>query len=132
MKNLLFESWRQWKVCFLSGLRNAGWGIWRIITCMVFGFISLCKYLFERLAAAVSKYPKSAIVIFAVTTAVTYVLTFTSGRARTRTAEYQRDSIGYCLDKYLQAYDTTSSIIVGNDTIRHGYDVQGSDGEVAE
>ena len=132
MKNLLFESFHQWKVCILSGLKNAGWGIWRIITCMVFGFISLCKYLFERLAAAVSKYPKAAIVIFIVVTTVIWVVTFTSGRARALTAEHQRDSIGYCLDKYLQAFDSTSAIIVGNDTIRHGYDVQGSDGEVAE
>lgn len=132
MNNFLFDSLHQWKVCFLSGCRNAGWGIWRIVTCIIFGIVSLCKYLFERLAAAVSKYPKAAIVIFAIVTSVTYTLTFVSGRTKLKTAEYQRDSIGYRLDKYLQAYDTTSTIIVGNDTIRRGYDVQGPDGEVAE
>ena len=132
MKNCLFDSFHQWKVCFLSGCRKAGWGIWRIATCIVFGIVSLCKYLFEKLAAAVSRYPKSAIVIFAVITFIISMLIFVSGRMKLKTAEYQRDSIGYCLDKYLQAYDTESAIIVGNDTIRRGYDVQGSDGEMAE
>lgn len=132
MNNFLFDSIHQWKVCFLSGCRNAGWGIWRIVTCIIFGIVSLCKYLFEKLAAAVSRYPKSAIVIFAVITVSISTLTFVSGRMKLKTAEYQRDSIGYCLDKYLQAYDTTSTIIVDNDTIRRGYDVQGPDGEVAE
>ena len=132
MNNFLFDSIHQWKVCFLSGCRNAGWGIWRIVTCIIFGIVSLCKYLFEKLAAAVSRYPKSAIVIFAVITVAISTLTFVSGRMKLKTAEYQRDSIGYRLDKYLQAYDTTSTIIVGNDTIRRGYDVQGPDGEVAE
>lgn len=132
MKNCLFDSFHQWKVCFLSGCRKAGWGIWRIATCIVFGIVSLCKYLFDRLAEEVSNYPKSAIVVFVVVTSVTYTLTFVSGRIKLKTAEYQRDSIGYCLDKYMQAYDTTSTIVIDCDTIKKGYDIHTADGEVAE
>lgn len=47
-----------------------------------------------------------------------WVSTFMKLRAKVMTAEYQRDSIGYTLDKYLQAFDSTSTIIVDNDTIR--------------
>ena len=41
MKNLLFDDFRQWRVCLWSGVCKAAWGLLRILTCIIFGVVSI-------------------------------------------------------------------------------------------
>ena len=120
MNNQLFSSWHQWKVCFISGCKNAGWGIWRIITCMLFGIVSILIWCGKQIEAFCKRETIAAVIISILIIALSFgwISTFMQMRVSVMTAEHQRDSIGYTLDKYMQAFDSTSTIIVDKDTIR--------------
>lgn len=118
--NLLFDNFHQWKVCFLSGCRKAGWGLWRIFTCIILGIVSLFVFCGKQIEAFCRRETTAAVIIGVLIVALSFgwISTFMSGRTMLRTAEYERDSIGHKLDKYLQAFDSTSTIVIDNDTIR--------------
>ena len=105
MNSFLFDSWHQWQVCFLAGCRNALWGIYRIMTCVIFGILSIIRCLWRLFVGFVRKNPVIAIVGFAVIIILTWLLTFMQMRARAVGAEHQRDSISYELSKFTQMYD---------------------------
>lgn len=120
MKNIIFESWHQWKVCFISGCKNASWGIWRIITCIILGIVSLFIYAGKQIEAFCRRETIAAFIIAILVIVLSYgwISTFIDGKMKIKSAEYQRDSISVKLERYLQAYDSTSTIVVDNDTIR--------------
>lgn len=120
MKQFIFDSLHQWKVCFLAGLGKAGWGIWRILTCIIGGVISILIFCGKEIEAFCRREPIAAMIVSVTIVALTagWIMTFVHGRVAVKTAEYQRDSIGYKLDKYMQAYDSTSTIVIDNDTIQ--------------
>lgn len=120
MKSKLFDNWHQWSVCFLSGCKSAAWGLWRIFTCIIFGIASVFVYIGKQIEAFCRREPIAAFIIGIVISLMAFgwISTFMESRVRIKTAEYQRDSIGYKLDKYLQAYDSTATIIIDNDTIQ--------------
>ena len=120
MKQLLFDSWHSWKVCFLSGCKKFLWGLVRIITCIVLGILSVIRWLWRLLRKAVGQYPTSAIIIAVLLCIGIYMFMFVTGRARLVTAEYQRDSLSYELSKFTQMYDSTATIIINGDTVRYG------------
>lgn len=103
----------------LSGLKNAGWGIWRIITCIVLGIVSILYYACKQIGAFCRRESIAAAIIGTVFFIMTvgWISTFMEGRVKVRT-EYQRDSMSIKLDKYLQAYESSATIIVDNDTIK--------------
>ena len=94
-KSILFDSWHQWKVCFLSGCSKAGWGIMRILSCIVLGFLSIVRWLWRFVGRFVSVYPEISIATAVVTVILVWLLTFMSMRARAVGAESQRDSISW-------------------------------------
>lgn len=120
MGNLIFENWHQWKVCFIAGCKKAAWGIWRIITCMILGIVSIFAYIGRKIESFCRREPVAALTMTVIIAVLSFgwLSTFMDGRVRIRTAEYQRDSIGYKLDKYLQCYDSSAIVIIDNDTIR--------------
>lgn len=126
MDKFLFSDWHQFKVCFLAGCEKFMWGLYRIVTALFFGFLSLTRYLWRRLVKAVVKYPKSTIFIFVVTFSIALGYTYTHMKARLASAEFHRDSIAYKLSRFEAMYDNdTDSVIIvrkttSNDTIKMG------------
>jgi hypothetical protein len=87
---------------------------------MILGFVSIFAYIGRKIEAFCRREPVAALIItitFAIMS-LGWISTFMEGRMRIKTAEYQRDSIGYKLDKYLQCYDSSATIVIENDTIQ--------------
>jgi hypothetical protein len=118
--NIIFENWHQWKVCFLAGISKASWGIWRIVTCIILGIVSILNYVCKQIGAFCRRESLAAAIIGFVffVMSVGWISTFMDGRVKVRNAEYQRDSMSIKLDKYLQAYESSATIIIDNDTIK--------------
>lgn len=124
MDKFLFSDWHQFKVCFLAGCEKFGWGLYRIVTALFFGLLSLIRYLWRLLVKAVAKFPKSTIFVVVVTFALVWGYTYTHMKARLAAAEFGRDSMAYKLSRFEAMYDNeTDSVIVvrknkPNDTIK--------------
>jgi hypothetical protein len=95
MNNAFFDSWHQWKVCFLAGCKEFWWGLMRIISCILLGILSVLRALWRGLVVFVSHNPKVAIGGTIVVAFIVWLVTFASMRARAVGAESQRDSISY-------------------------------------
>lgn len=104
MKELLFDSWHQWKVCFLSGCKKAAWGIGRIITCLLLGVLSVIRWLWRLLVGFVRREPAISVGAFVVMACLVWVVTFVSMRARAVGAEQQRDSISYEYSQFKESH----------------------------
>lgn len=120
MKSLIFDNWHQWKVCFLSGCKKALWGICRIITCIIFGIVSILVWIGKQIEAFCKRETVAAMIVAVVFISLSFgwLSTFMSSRMELKAAMCQRDSVSVKLSRYMQAYDSTSTIIVDNDTIR--------------
>lgn len=104
MKDLIFESWHQWKVCFLSGAKNFLWGLWRILTCIFFGILSVIVWLWKRACSWVGKYPNVALGGFICVVVIMFVLMFANNRAKVMGLEAQRDSISYQYQEFKESH----------------------------
>lgn len=120
-KSILFDSWHQWKVCFLSGCSKFLWGLLRIITCVFLGILSIIRYLWRLFVAFVRRNPIIAIGGFVAVIIFTWLLTFVQMRSRAVGAEHQRDSLSYELSKFTQMYDSATYVIT-NDTTYYDND----------
>lgn len=120
-KSILFDSWHQWKVCFLSGCSKFLWGLLRIITCVILGILSIIRYLWRLFVAFVRRNPIIAIGGFVTVIIFTWLLTFVQMRSRAVGAEHQRDSLSYELSKFTQMYDSATYVIT-NDTTYYDND----------
>lgn len=117
-KSILFESWHQWKVCFLAGCKEFWWGFARIISCIILGVLSIIRWLWQLLVKAVSLYPVAAIVTSIILCSLIWLFTYADGKAKLVSAENERDTMAYRLQQFEQIYDgnTDSVIIVRNDS----------------
>lgn len=118
----VFVSFKEWYMYLWRACKRVAKGLCQILFSLVMGIVSLLIYCGKQVEAFCRREPIAAGIVgmlFFVLT-VGWCFTFVNGRAATKTAEHQRDSIGYKLDMVLQAYDSTSTIVIGNDTIRHG------------
>ena len=88
---LLFDNFRQWRVCLLPGVTKMVWGICRITTCIVLGIISIIVWLWRKLIDFVGLNPKFSIITALIVIALVWLLTFVNMRARAVGAEHQRD-----------------------------------------
>lgn len=107
---LLFENFRQWRVCFSAGVSKMVWGICRIITAIVLGIVSILVWLWRKIVDFVGVNPKFSIATALIVIVLVWLLTFVNMRARAVGAEHQRDSLSYELSKFTQAYDENDSI----------------------
>jgi len=118
----MFDSLRQWWICFFSGCKSVGWGIWRILTALFFGFLSLLRWLWRLLVKAVGSHPSAAIIVAVAVFVFIWVFTYAGLKSRIASAEFQRDSASYRASRLEEIYgsDTDSLIIVKkfrNDTL---------------
>ena len=99
-------------------------GIGKFLYAIVFGLLSIIRWLWRLTVAGVKKYPKSAIVISLVAIFVVWLCMYVHYHSKVVIAEHQRDSTSYRLQQYEQMYDgnTDSLIIVRktkNDTLTY-------------
>lgn len=115
----MFDSWHQWKVCMLSGLKSAGWGVWRIVTCIVFGTLSTFRWIGCLIEAFARREPVAMLIVFILTACLSlgWFFTFVGSRAEIKSALWERDSVSVKLDMYMQAYEQGDIIVLKNDTI---------------
>ena len=104
MKNLLFDDFRQWRVCLWAGVCKAAWGLWRILTCIVFGILSVFAYIGKQIDAFYRReFAASLIIGFVIAVlSVCWLVTFVNERAARVGAEMQRDSLALRLDSAKQ------------------------------
>lgn len=95
MNRILFDSFHQWKVCFISGCKSFSWGLARIISCLILGLFSIVRACWRNLIIFVSNNPKVTIISALVIVFIVWISTFTSMRAMAVGAECQRDSVSY-------------------------------------
>lgn len=120
MKNLIFESWNSWKVCFLAGCSKFLWGLWRIITCIILGIVSVLVFVGKQIEKFCRRETVASFIIAFVFLGLSFgwISTYMDSRMKIKNAECQRDSASVRLSRYLQAYDTSSIIIIDKDTIQ--------------
>lgn len=112
-KSILFDSWHQWKVCFLAGCKEFWWGLARIISCLILGILSVIRWLWQLLVKAVSFYPVASIVISVIICSLVWLFTYANGKAKLVNAENERDTMAYRLQQFEQMYDeSVDSIII--------------------
>lgn len=101
MKNLLFDDFRQWRVCLWSGVCKAAWGLLRIVTCILFGIVSVFVYIGKQIVAFCKREFLASLIIGILITmiCVGWLGTFVKERAARVDAEMQRDSISYELSR---------------------------------
>lgn len=107
---LLFENFRQWRVCFCAGVSKMVWGICRIITAIVLGIVSILVWLWRKLIDFVGLNPKFSIITAVIIVILVWLFTFVNMRSRAVGAEHQRDSLSYELSKFTQAYSEYDSL----------------------
>lgn len=117
MKDFLFDSWHQWKVCFLSGCKNFLWGLARIITCIILGIFSLIREAWRILVRYVGKYPAVAIIIAVVFFCLFWLFTCAHYQAKVVGVEHERDSIAYRMSRYEPGCVDSDFVIIDGDTI---------------
>ena len=94
----------------MAGVEKFLWGFFRIITCIIFGVISLLYKLWQLIVGFVKTNPKISIGIFAVILFLTWLFTFTSMRVKFVNVEHQRDSLSYELTRVCNVNGDTSSL----------------------
>lgn len=104
MKSLLFENWHQWKVCMLSGCRKFGWGLMRIVTCVILGVVSLIVAAWRALVRAVGNYPTLALCAFLSALCLMWLLMFVKMRATKVGLEAQRDSVAWQYQNFKESH----------------------------
>lgn len=100
MKNLLFDDFLQWRVCLWAGVCKFLWGLWRIISCLLFGIISILVWIFKQIGAFCKREFVASFVIgiIFVLLCIGWIETFVSERKHRVDAEMQRDKLRYELD----------------------------------
>ena len=112
-KSVLFDSWHQWKVCFLAGCKEFWWGFARIISCLILGVLSIIRWLWQLLLKAISLYPAAAVIVMVILCACIWLFTYVNGKAKLVSAENERDTMAYRLQKFEKMYDgNTDSLII--------------------
>lgn len=103
MSNLLFDDFRQWRVCLWAGVCKFLWGLCRIISCMLFGIISFLVWIGKQIEAFCKREFIASLIIgvLFVFLLAGWLTTFLSERAHRVNAEMQRDSISYELSRYV-------------------------------
>ena len=118
MDKIMFDSFLQWRICMGAHLKRFTYSLIRLILFSVGGILSLIRWLWRLLVKAVGNYPTVTIVVALGACIIIFLGTYTSGRAKLVTAEFQRDSLSYELSKFTQAYEHGEMAVIGADTIK--------------
>lgn len=120
--NFIFESFGDWRKFFVSSVRQFFVGMFRIIYAVIMAVVSLLVYAGKQIEAFCKRETTASFIIACVILfmAVGWISTFTHGRHEAVLAQHKADSISYQLDRYMQAYDSTATVVVNGDTVKYG------------
>ena len=104
MKDLIFESWHSWWVCFSSGWKKLGWGLMRIVTCIILGIISLIVAAWRYVVRLVGKYPNIALGAFVFVLLIVVLLMWARNRATETGLTAQRDAIAWQYQNFKETH----------------------------
>ena len=116
-KKLMFDSWAEFRDQFSTNTRYLIITAANVVFAIIFGFLSLIRWLWRILVKAVGNYPATSVIIACTFFIGVWVVTFAQNRARLACAEYQRDSLSYELAKLTRNLDKGEYKVIGNDTI---------------
>ena len=121
-KKWIFETFRDWYTYLWKAVKTFVVGFVKILYSFLMGIVSVFVYCGKQIEAFCRRETVAAVIVGVVIAMLIlgWVFTFVKGRVAQKTAEHQRDSISYCLSKYMQAYDSTSVIVIDQDTIYNG------------
>lgn len=104
MKYLLFENFRQWRICLWAGVCKMSWGTCRIITCIIFGIVSIFVFCCKEVEKFGRREPVASLIIVLVVVFLSFgwIVTFVRERAARTNAESQRDVMSMKLDSAKQ------------------------------
>lgn len=90
-----------------AGIKNAFWGISRIITAIVIGIVSVLAYAARQVNAFCRRETIAAAIVgvLIIALSTTLIATFVTERSARVHAENQRDSIAYRNILLMQAYE---------------------------
>lgn len=114
----MFDSFKQWRICMGAAVIKLSWGLSRVMLYAVTGVAIVLRWLWRLLVEGVKSFPETAIVVSLLVCLFVWAFTFTDGRARVATAEYQRDSLSYKLHQLMHIEDKGEEVVIGDDTIR--------------
>ena len=118
MDKIMFDSFRVWYICMGAQLKSLVYSLVRLVLYSLTGILSLIRWLWRLLVKAAGNYPTVTIVVALGACIIIFLGTYTSGRAKLVSAEFQRDSLSYELSKFTQAYEHGEMAVIGADTIK--------------
>lgn len=116
-KKLMFDSWNEFKEKTLMTIRSLIVSTVDIIFIVIFGLLSLVRWLWRLIVKAVGNYPAASVIIACALILGVWAITFAQSRSRIVCAEYQRDSLSYELAKLTRNLDRGEYKVIGSDTI---------------
>ena len=100
----IFESWHQWRVCFVSGVKKMFWGFGRIVTCIILGIVSIFVWVWKCAVRLVGRYPQVALGAFIVIALVICLLMYARNRAMENGLTAQRDNIAWQYQNFKETH----------------------------
>ena len=116
-KKLMFDSWAEFRDEALTDARSAFVSAADFVLSVIFGLLSLFRWLWRVIVKAVGNYPTAAVIIACALNIGVWAITFAQSRARLVYAEHQCDSLSYELTRLTHGQDRGEYKVIGHDTI---------------
>ena len=121
-KKLLFSTFKEWLTFLWGSVRKCVKGFAQILYALLMGVVSLLVFCVKQIEAFCKRETIAAFIIALVILGmgVGWISTFTHERQATVVAQHRADSISYSLERYLQVYDSSATVVVNGDTVKYG------------
>ena len=113
----MFDSWAEFRDEALTNVRGFIISMVDFAFVIVFGLLSLFRWLWRVIVKAVGNYPAAAVIIACALNIGVWAITFAQSRARLVYAEHQCDSLSYELTRLTHGQDRGEYKVIGHDTI---------------
>ncbi len=90
-----------------AGVCKTSWGLWRIVSGVIFGIASVFVFIGKKIEAFCRREFAASLIIgsVAVIMIAAFTLTFVKERSMRISAEMQRDSLSYVLDRNMVVFE---------------------------
>ena len=121
MKNLIYSSFKQWRLSFRYRLEMFFKGIYGLVFhCLIVGVISVLYFVIRQINAFFRRETIAGCIVTFLLALLTmgWITTFVKERHQRVEAQHRADSLAYDLSKFTQMYDSTEIIVINGDTIK--------------
>lgn len=125
----VYYNWAEWWQAVRTAVRSccshiwrAAWGLLLFLLIIILGLTSTVAYAYRQVCAFCRREAVASLIVGFVFTLMTFgwLATFIHARSMEVSAQHRADSLSYTLSKFLQAFDSTQTIVVDGDTIQSG------------